>query len=405
MATRNNRNSRNNTTNATPRVTDANGFVTWVKNNALTLIVSTVQLLVVVIGFIAAIPYQINGLRTDMDAQYEVIETKIASTNDKLDIQTKNLEKSMELNTDAISACNTRIDNYIFNNKSDEGIKVSFTEAVAEKFFGSEYEVHSLSFISNPTWKSSDFIAVDNDGNEYTAEELVNEKILVSYVDDNQETCFWGQYNEKNQWDGNCVINVYKDDMLELIMDATYKNGVLMNYEQILADHTKERWIVSKRVSNGDINTGETWTYIKENDYTKLYDMNIVVSDDVMSAEYFRNHITTPLEGYYAGETSDGLYNDTTGNAYLVKYFENGLTKTIYKGNFVDGQFNDETGKAWYIVKEEDTEYMYYKGIFHNGSPEIKTGEFKNSITLEFIGNILEKEGIDLTKVMFPGNI
>ena len=112
-----------------------------------------------------------------------------------------------------------------------------------------------------------------------------------------------------------------------------------------------------------------------------------------------------PLEGYYAGETSDGLYNDTTGNAYLVKYFENGLTKTIYKGNFVDGQFNDETGKAWYIVKEEDTEYMYYKGIFHNGSPEIKTGEFKNSITLEFIGNILEKEGIDLTKVMFPENI
>jgi len=176
MATRNNKNTRNSTTNAAPQAKVSNGVATWFKDNALAIIAYSVQLLAMLICFIVALPYKIDGLRTDMEAQYEVIESKISSTNDKLDIQTKNLEKSMELNTDAISACNTRIDNYIFNNKSDEGIKVSFTEVVAEKFFGSEYEVHSLSFINAPTWESSDFIAVDNDGNEYTAEELVNEK-------------------------------------------------------------------------------------------------------------------------------------------------------------------------------------------------------------------------------------
>ena len=189
-------------------------------------------------------------------------------------------------------------------------------------------------------------------------------------------------------------------------MDATYKDGVLMNYEQILADHEKNRWTISKRVANGDVNTGETWTNIKENDYVKLFDMDIVVSDDVMSVEYFKNHLTTPMEGYYNGETSNGLYNDVTGNAYLIKYFENGLTKTIYQGNFVDGQFNDETGNAWYIVKEEDTDYMYYKGDFVNGNPnDVKKGTFENPIDLQRIGEILSEHGIDLTKIILPENI
>ena len=72
---------------------------------------------------------------------------------------------------------------------------------------------------------------------------------------------------------------------------------------------------------------------------------------------------------YYHGNTSDGKYNDNSGSAYLVKFYEDGTVKTLYVGNFANGTFNDNTNNAWNIVYAEELGYyVYHSGIFKNGS-------------------------------------
>ena len=56
MATRNNKNTRNSTTNAAPQAKVSNGVATWFKDNALAIIAYSVQLLAMLICFIVALP-------------------------------------------------------------------------------------------------------------------------------------------------------------------------------------------------------------------------------------------------------------------------------------------------------------------------------------------------------------
>ena len=45
------------------------------------------------------------------------------------------------------------------------------------------------------------------------------------------------------------------------------------------------------------------------------------------------------------------------------------MVKTLYKGCFSDGTFNDDTGESFYITRNDDSPYTYYKGNFVNGKP------------------------------------
>ena len=62
----------------------------------------------------------------------------------------------------------------------------------------------------------------------------------------------------------------------------------------------------------------------------------------------------------------------------------------LYYGNIKDGDLHDTTDDACYIVKEEDTDYMYYKGHFENGKAKDNEGSvFENNLTQERIKDIL----------------
>lgn len=76
------------------------------------------------------------------------------------------------------------------------------------------------------------------------------------------------------------------------------------------------------------------------------------------------------LCSHYCGNTSGGKYNDSTVKAYFISYYDDRTVKTIYVGSFKDGVFNDYTRDAWSISrnKEKNTMYMYYRGVFKNGS-------------------------------------
>jgi hypothetical protein len=242
-------------------------------------------------------------------------------------------------------------------------------------------ERDALVSVENALWKDSDVIAISPTTNEkFTAAELTGEKLLFSYTQDGQEIFFYGQYSENNKWDGNCIINVYDNDELQLITEATYNDGVLLNYKQVYTYTTtanEEVWCVSKRECTDEGNTGDSWNYYKEEDIIKDFTLSEVEPTDILNVGQISEKIETSVEGFYHGITSNGQYNDTTGESYLIKFSKkDGTVRTLYVGNFIDGDFSDNTGKAWYITRNDNDlngTYMYYIGKFKDGKPIEKT--------------------------------
>lgn len=245
-------------------------------------------------------------------------------------------------------------------------------------------------YLSAPTWGSYDIIAKDSSGNDLTSEELINKKLLLSYESNGQEVFFYGQYNANNQWDGRCIINVYEQNKLILITEAIYENGIIQSYKQVLVDD--QLWIISDRINKGNYNSGSSWRYNYKAPTPKKFDINTVVDSDILTVDTFKDALDVYLEGYYYGNTSNGLYNDDTGTAYLIKYAPDGTVRTLYCGNFKNGHFEDDTGNAWYITRndETNTNYMYFKGIFVDNRPSKNSVfEFENNLTLEKINSYL----------------
>lgn len=241
-------------------------------------------------------------------------------------------------------------------------------------------------------------VAIDaSTGEGVTISEISNQKAFYIYQDDNQEILFYGQLTEEGQWDGECLINVYENDILMNITDSVYEEGTLKSYKQV-SSFVNNRgitvWSVAYRTIVGEgISSGESYTYYKVEDCSKRF--NKATEENLILVEDFQEKYCTIPEGYYYGQTSGGNYNDTTGESYNIKYFENGKIRTLYVGNFVDGEYCDSTGNAWYITKEKNTEYMYYTGEFaHNTATEKATKDnSKTELTYDQINEILVLSG------------
>ncbi len=81
----------------------------------------------------------------------------------------------------------------------------------------------------------------------------------------------------------------------------------------------------------------------------------------------------------------------------MVKYFDDYTIRTLYVGNFKNGDFYSGTNNSWYITKEKNTSYMYYKGGFENGNPTRSKGYvFENPISQTRIDEILIENEFNL---------
>ena len=252
-------------------------------------------------------------------------------------------------------------------------------------------------YLTAPKWTRNDIIAKDLTCNRaYSAEQLYNMPMLVPYMEENQEVYFYGQFNENNHWDGRCIINTYENNQLLYIMDATYDDGKLLDYKQVMKRTDKDEWIVSDRKNEGSYNSGKTMVFALKDEFTKSFTMDNVTNIMILNVDDFLQSLNSPMIGYYSGNTSGGLYNDDTGNAYLVKYNADGKVKLIYQGCFVDGQFKDSTNNAWSIACEENTKYMYYRGHYSEGKPLRNEGfDFQNELTQEQINAYLNGKNFD----------
>ena len=270
---------------------------------------------------------------------------------------------------------------------------------------GQTYDSYNAAYQKSEgnAWKN--FVQViGNDfktGAPYTAEDVANKTMVVSYFDENNDEVFFkGRFNEDNKWDGNCVINKYRDGNLIFIMNANYEAGKLETYNQVFSytnASNKEVWAISSREVGEEGNLGETWTYDKEGEWKKDFANRYLQSECIFDEKDFYDmmdlKMNLKLEGYYNGYTSDGYFNDTNENAYMVKYTEDGYVRTLYSGQFENGQPHDLTGKAFAISLGHDRKnYYYYCGIIEDLS---KISEIEDGWQLISVEEIEQKINAD----------
>lgn len=320
-----------------------------------------------------------------------------------MEVRIKNIEEDMKNNFDSLQARVDKVggDLSAFNNdtsdsingiKEDIGVLKGKVSIIENLYISESTQIKSSgelseSIISNYQNDMSvqkaqnekvvsgfqQYVAIDaNTDDEYTLPDLEDKTIIMAYDENGEEIFFKGQYDENGYWNGNCIINRYKDDKLTMIMDAIYVSGKLISYEQVFSYTTSfgnDVWAISKRtVLDEDVRSGETWTYFKNEDYEKYFNEKNLSDIDIINTSAFKKMIDLKVEGYYNGYTSEGKYNDSREDAYLVKYKEGGDVRYLYVGRMKDGVPNDGSGNAWSISWGYANDgYHYYKGKFSDG--------------------------------------
>lgn len=345
------------------------------KKPILKIIVQCITIVLTILGTLAGAFYYFDD--------------KLTNINDRIDLcPTKQDIEKITSNIEEIEETSSEIYAYLYN---DEGVKDQLgeiNEVLNIKPISASIEMLNSSDIvsieSNdvPNLKSSftanTSIGTDKKGNVYIAENYINKPIFLIYTENNQEVYFFGQYNENYHWNGYCVTNAYNSDgVLISICESNFDDGKRIDYKSFYQDSGD--WIYSHRKctdenTRNDSDNKDEKNNIKEtikykfvyND-VKNFTITNVRTTDIIHVDDFIKTINPIMLSYYHGDTSDGKYNDDTENAYLINYFEDGTVKTLYFGNFKDGKFDDFTGNAWYIVKDDNTDYMYYKGFFEDG--------------------------------------
>lgn len=235
---------------------------------------------------------------------------------------------------------------------------------------------------------------------DITAEDLVGKQIIATYEVDDIHTVFYGGYNRVYHWQGSCLINSYNsNNQLVFVMEALYEAGELLSYKQMSVEEEdgEEYWLATKRAVAEGGNQGESWTYYKDNDIKQKFDWDMVTQDNVLTLEDVSEKLDISIRTYYKGMTSEGLYNDNTGEALLILFDRKGNVDTFYQGQFAEGMMKDMTGKAWEIVRDVDQgiEYICQRGKFADGKC-IETAEpVHTDLTINEIVLYLEMHSIE----------
>ena len=313
------------------------------------------------------------NLLADMKQDIEELQTEVSAINTKIeDLQTE--QESMYKYLYEDGGVKDQLGD-IHKEMSQEAKVIIADENSAIVFDDISIKDNNISHTTSP-FTAETVIGKDLNGNEYVAEELIGKTILLTYYDkeDDKIVYFLGQYNEEYHWDGYCVTNsYYTDGKFHGICESNFYDGERLDYETImLKDKNKTEWGYYNRVCEGEKNIGVSIVYNLQ--YDKKLDVineNIKASD-ILCIDDFEINKNSKILTYYSGSTFNGEYNDDSGEAYLVEFYDDGTVDTLYVGNFVDGTFNDDTGAAWDIAYWEDGKgYMYNTGVFNDGNAAV----------------------------------
>lgn len=378
MASRNRRKKVHKNENSIEKLpTKSTGNKVWqlITNNISGIIVGVFVLIIWYI--VHDLPESVNELKIEMS------EARAEISN--LGTRVTELDKNYEM-----------LDDHVWSIKGDSKITEEPVILIASSGFSYRMIKAAASSESIEEIDDNEIIGINIENNEEVSKDsMKNLPFILSYEENGETVFLYGKYNEDGKWDGECLINRYKNSKLTFIMEAKYEGGELKEYQQVFRGRNsrdQEVWYVSKREVKGNENSGETTTYFFYGDYQKKIDEESVTKEDMLYIEDFVKTIPSTIEGYYNGYTSDGKYNDDSGNAYLVKYNKSGKVRYLYKGIIKDGSANDNTGNAWSLSwGYADDGYYYYKGKFIDGERENTPKNWK-PITQEEINEIVNSE-------------
>lgn len=357
-----------------------------------------------IIEIIGAI-FTIVSLLAILFEAYNYVESKFDKLNDKLNECLKKDEIS-NLTTDV-----SEMREYLY---SDDGVKDQLGEfsdkmdkvtnllnitAIKADVTTEEYIRSNVSIVDNDISNSTSSISpdtcigTDSDGKVYIAKNLIDQTILLTYTEDDKEIYFLGQYNKNYHWNGYCVINTYDaDGKLNGINESNFDDGNRLDYESYYLSDKQNEWIYTDRDCKKETNEGISIRYKSNFSKQKNFTATNVRVLDLIYIESMKEYDNKEILSYYMGKTSNGVYNDDSGNAYLVMYNSEGFVSVYYKGNFKDGDFEDEN--AIEIVLDESdniNKYFLYNGGFTRG--ERISDDGIKYITQDEINTILKENG------------
>lgn len=346
----------------------------------------------------------IGGLFAVVAAIYAIIENVIVPISD----HTKEIEHIEEdiakINNDLgkIDEINNNLNEFIYttnallkdNNYNEKAIAVRFIDDYRPKLIWSNDE----EILAEPKLtENRETVATGlHDSNiAYTAEDLQNKLIVTMYKESGYEIYFLGTYNENNHWNGECILNAYWNNELVSVFSGIYNDGELYSYKRVSCDQS-EGWTVAKRTNYDTYASGETWNYEKSKSFPKKIDSEKLDESQIWTVDEFLNNLGERLTGYYKGNTSEGTYNDNTGDAYIVRYNESGNVRYLYKGKIVNGEEFDDTGDALIISWGYANDgYHSYKGEFIGNDDYKSTKEFLKTMTQDEINEKINPEDFD----------
>jgi len=368
----------------------------------------------------------IGGFFLYFDNKFDKINDKIDMCLKKEDI--KNLEDSVE-----------KMNSWIMGDIDEEtsiGAKVRLNnlENDISEIQGGIEEIHSLLNISainindsiilndlvytssmeniesseHTPFQLKTYLGKDAKGNEYELADVLNQKILLTYTENNQEVYFLGQLNEQLHWDGLCLTNSYNaDGILQGICESNFTNGNRIDYKSFYLSNKKNEWIYTDRICESKGNLGISKKFQFEYNVPKNFTNTNVKVYDLLSIDDFTNIGDKTLLTYYSGYTKDGVYNDTYDYGkeldkrtppYEIIFNSDGTISVLYIGQFKDGKFNDQTGNAQEFVldmSQSPYKYFYYQGTFTSGERDHKVTD-KNYVTPSEIEDLIKNVSFDI---------
>lgn len=317
----------------------------------------------------AAISTQINGLQTKIDN----LQTQINNLEiEKLESEVEDIDKYLNNDggvRDQLGIIMEALNIKVINVTEDDAVSALGNVTVVSNDIS-----HTTSGLT-----SDMTLGVDANGNVYMADELIGETILLTYQDEGKDVFFLGQYTEELKWDGYCVTNAfYPDGTLYSICETSFDNGKRLDYKTIVRNGDKESsaWGYYCRTSNEQVNTGVSIEYTFDYFESKNFTSTNVRRTDIRYVDDFVEAQEKTILKYYYGNTKDGLFHDDTGDAVYIKLDADGTVRSVYKGGFSKGYFDDTTGNAWNLVYwDEAGYYICNSGDFKDGTAVVFSPE------------------------------
>lgn len=368
----------------------------WIKNNSSEIVVGVITAVVCTVGgtlfsYICTLPTlkSLSGDVKTLSTEVKEISTDTDELENTLD------ENIIEISSEIVEMKKgiAELNGFKETILSIPSLYLKMDEGDYNYMESASVEANSISSVGSGQLDANTYIGTDANGIDYVAEEWVGETVLISYQEGGKEVYFLGQYNENYHWNGYCVTNAYNaDGTFYGICESNFDDGKRLDYVSFYYSGDNE-WSYANRELINDENVGVTINYYIQDSKVKNFTPTNVRVTDILYADAYIGSADKYIIKYYAGNTINNVFNDTTGNAYEVKYDADGTVRMLYVGRFVDGNCNDVTGEAFSIVYSDEYDaYFYNTGKFIDGKAEEHSDE---PIIVDEINEIVKEYSFD----------